>query len=145
MRAEIKWLEAMKFVAESGTGHCVVLDTPDSGKGASPMEMLLLGMGGCTAVDVVSILQKARQPLRDCTVLVEAEREEEYPRTFKSIHLHYTLIGNGLSEPQVQRAIQLSQEKYCAASIMMGRSGAEVSHTYEILPDPLQGGGEGPA
>ena len=135
MKAEVKWLEELKFVAESGTGHSVVLDTPDSNKGPSPMEMLLMGMGGCTGVDVISILKKARQKVQNCNVQVEAEREDDYPRIFRKIHLHFILNGTNLSEHQVQRAIQLSQEKYCAASIIMGRSGAEVTHSYEIMAE----------
>ena len=91
MKAEVKWLEELKFVAESGTGHLVVLDTPDSNKGPSPMEMLLMGMGGCTGIDVISILKKARQTVRDCRVQIEAEREDDYPRIFRKIHLHFIL------------------------------------------------------
>ena len=135
MKAEVKWLEGSKFVAESGTGHSVVLDTPDSNKGPSPMEMLLMGMGGCTGVDVISILKKARQKVQNCNVQVEAEREDDYPRIFHKIHLHFILNGTNLSEHQVQRAIHLSQETYCAASIIMGRSGAEVTHSYEIMAE----------
>ena len=133
MKAEVKWLEELKFVAESGTGHSVVLDTPDSNKGPSPMEMLLIGMGGCTGIDVISILKKARQTVRDCRVQIEAEREDDYPRIFRKIHLHFILSGTNLSEHQVQRAIQLSQ--YRAASIIMGHSGAEVTHSYEIMAE----------
>ena len=133
MRAEVKWLEELKFVAESGTGHSVVLETPDSNKGSSPMEMLLMGMGGCTGIDVISILKKARQTVRDCRVQIEAEREDDYPRIFRKIHLHFILSGTNLSEHQVQRAIQLSQ--YRAASIIMGHSGAEVTHSYEIMAE----------
>ena len=109
MKAEVKWLEELKFVAESGTGHSVVLDTPDSNKGPSPMEMLLMGMGGCTGIDVISILKKARQKVQDCRVQIEAEREDDYPRIFRKIHLHFILNGTNLSEHQVQRAIHLSQ------------------------------------
>ena len=98
MKAEVKWLEELKFVAESGTGHSVVLDTPDSNKGPSPMEMLLMGMGGCTGIDVISILKKARQKVQDCCVQIEAEREDEYPRIFRKIHLHFILSGTNLSE-----------------------------------------------
>ena len=93
MKAEVKWLEESKFVAESGTGHSVVLDTPDSNKGPSPMEMLLMGMGGCTGVDVISILKKAHQKVQDCRVQIEAEREDDYPHIFRKIHLHFILSG----------------------------------------------------
>ena len=139
MKAEVKWLEELKFVAESGTGHSVVLDTPDSNKGPSPMEMLLMGMGGCTGIDVISILKKARQKVQDCRVQIEAEREDDYPRIFRKIHLHCILSGTHLSKHQVQRAIQLSQETYCAVSIIMGRSGAEVTHSYEIMAESQEG------
>ena len=139
MKVEVKWLEELKFVAESGTGHSVVLDTPESNKGPSPMEMLLMGMGGCTGIDVISILKKARQKVQDCRVQIEAEREDDYPRIFRKIHLHFILHGTNLSEHQVQRAIQLSQETYCAASIIMGRSGAEVTHSYEIMAESQEG------
>ena len=135
MRAEVKWVEELKFVAESGTGHSVVLDTPDSDKGPSPMEMLPTVMKGCTSIDVISILKKARQTVRDCLVQIEAEREDDYPRIFRKIHLHFILSGTNLSEHQVQRAIQLSQETYCAASIIMGYSGAEVTHSYKIMAE----------
>ena len=93
MKAEVKWLEELKFVAESGTGHLVVLDTPDSNKGPSPMEMLPTVMKGCTGIDVISILKKARQTVRDCLVQIEAEREDDYPRIFRKIHLHFILSG----------------------------------------------------
>ena len=99
------------------------------------MEMLLRGMGGCTGVDLISILKKARQKVQDCRVQIEAEREDDYPRIFRKIHLHFILSGTNLSEHQVQRAIQLSQKTYCAASIIMGRSGAEVTHSYEIMAE----------
>ena len=99
------------------------------------MEMLLRGMGGCTGVDLISILKKARQKVQDCRVQIEAEREDDYPRIFHKIHLHFILSGTSLSEHQVQRTIQLSQEKYCAAPIIMGRSGAEVTHSYEIMAE----------
>ena len=135
MRAEVKWVEELKFVAESGTGHSVVLDTPDSDKGPSPMEMLPTVMKGCTGIDVISILKKARQTVRDCLVQIEAEREDDYPRIFRKIYLHFILSGTNLSEHQLQRAIQLSQETYCAASIIMGYSGAEVTHSYEIMAE----------
>jgi putative redox protein len=96
------------------------------------MEMLLVGMGGCTAFDVVVILKKARQPVTDCEVLLEAERAPEPPKVFTRIHVHYRVRGTGLSEPQVKRAIELSSQKYCSASIMLGKA-AEVTHGYEIL------------
>lgn len=123
------------FVGESGSGHAVVMDgPPDSGGrnlGARPMEMLLLGMGGCTAFDVVHILRKARQPVRDCEVELEAERSDSVPKVFTRIHVHFIVYGDELTEKQVDRAVELSAEKYCSASIMLGKA-ATISHDYEI-------------
>lgn len=136
MKARIKWVENVTFMGESGSGHCVIMDgAPEDGGrdlGVRPMEMLLLGMGGCTAFDVVLILKKARQPVTDCEVLMEAERANEIPRVFTKIHAHFVVTGNGLSDQQVKRAIQLSAEKYCSASIMLGKA-AEITHDYEIV------------
>lgn len=137
MKARVKWVEDATFMGESGSGHAVVMDgPPDSGGrdlGIRPMEMLLLGMGGCTAFDVVLILGKARQPVADCVVEIEAERAETVPKVFTRIHVHFIISGNGLSDKQVARAVQLSAEKYCSASIMLGKA-AEISHDYEIVP-----------
>ncbi len=99
------------------------------------MEMLLMGMGGCAGVGMVSVMKKARQRVQNCSVQMEAEREDDYPRIFRKTHLHFTVSGINLSEHQVQRAIQLSQKKYCAALIIMGRSGADVTHSYEITAE----------
>lgn len=143
MKARVKWVENATFVGESGSGHAVVMDgPPDSGGrdlGIRPMEMLLIGMGGCTAFDVVLILRKARQPVADCVVEIEAERAETVPRVFTRIHVHFIISGDGLSDKQVARAVQLSAEKYCSASIMLGKA-AEISHDYEVVP---VAGGEG--
>jgi len=144
MKARVKWVEGATFVGESGSGHAVVMDgPPDSGGrnlGIRPMEMLLIGMGGCTAFDVVMILGKARQPVADCVVEIEAERAETVPKVFTRIHVHFIVSGNGLSDKQVARAVQLSAEKYCSASIMLGKA-AEVSHDYEIVPVAVSGAG----
>lgn len=135
MRARVKWVEQATFIGESGSGHAVVMDgPPDSGGrdlGVRPMEMLLLGMGGCTAFDVVYILGRQRQPVTDCVVELEAERAAEPPKVFTRIHVHFIVTGKGLAEKQVARAVQLSAEKYCSASIMLGKA-AEISHDYEI-------------
>lgn len=135
MQARIKWVEGATFVGESGSGHAVVMDgPPDMGGrnlGVRPMEMVLLGMGGCTAFDVVHILKKARQPVTDCVVELNADRAETEPKVFTRIHAHFIVIGAGLKEAQVARAIQLSAEKYCSASIMLGAT-AEITHDYEI-------------
>ncbi len=136
MKARVKWVEDVTFVGEADSGHAVVMDGPpeNGGKnrGMRPMEMLLVGMGGCTAFDVVVILKKARQTVTDCEVVLEAERAPEPPKVFTRIHVHYRVRGAGLSEAQVQRAVELSTQKYCSASIMLGRT-AELTHDYEIL------------
>jgi putative redox protein len=136
MKARVKWVEAATFVGESGSGHAVVMDGPeDSGGrnlGIRPMEMLLLGMGGCTAFDVVHILKKARQPVTDCVVELEAERAASEPKVFTRIHVHFRVTGNGLPEKQVARAVELSAEKYCSASIMLGKV-AEITHDFEVI------------
>ena len=138
MKARVKWLDHMSFVAETGSGHSVVMDgAPDSGGrnlAARPMEMVLVGMGGCTAFDVVMILQRARQPISDCVVEIEAERAEEVPKVFTKIHVHYIIKGKGLSEKQVEKAVKLSAEKYCSVSIMLAAT-AEVTHDYEIIEE----------
>jgi putative redox protein len=136
MKARIKWLEGVAFVGESGSGHSVVMDgPPENGgrdQGIRPMEMLLIGLGGCTAFDVMYILRKARQPVSDCVVEVDAERSEQVPKVFTRIHVNYIVSGDGLSEQQVERAVRLSSEKYCSASVMLGKT-AEISHDYEIV------------
>ena len=136
MKARIKWVEKATFLGESGSGHSVVMDgPPESGGrdiGIRPMEMLLIGMGGCTAFDVVMILQRARQAVTDCVVEVSAERSDEVPRVFTSIHVHFVVSGNDLSDKQVARAVQLSAENYCSASIMLGKA-ADITHDYEIV------------
>ena len=125
----------MGFVGESGSGHSVVMDGPPEhgglDLGVRPMEMLLLGLGGCASFDVVHILKKSRQDVTDCEALLEAERAEQEPRVFNRIHLHFVVTGRNLSARQVQRAIKLSSEKYCSASIMLGKT-AEITHDYEI-------------
>ncbi len=137
MKARVKWVEDVTFVGEAGSGHAVVMDGPpeDGGRnrGIRPMEMLLIGMGGCTAFDVVHILKKARQPVADCIVDISAERAAEPPKVFTSIHVHYRVAGAGLKEAHVRRAVELSTNKYCSASIMLART-AHVTHDYEIVP-----------
>lgn len=138
MKATIKWVDGVSFVGESESGHAVVLDgPPDAGGrniGMRPMEMVLIGMGGCTAFDVVSILQKARQPVRDCRVELRAERADGIPKVFTRIHVHFVVSGHGLKPAQVERAVKLSAEKYCSASIMLGKT-AEITHDFEITDD----------
>lgn len=136
MKARIKWVENVCFVGESETGHAVVLDgAPDAGGrnlGMRPMEMLLIGMGACTSFDVVTILKKARQPVTDCVAEIEAERANEIPKVFTKIHVHFMVTGKGLNATQVERAVKLSAEKYCSASIMLGKS-VDITHDFEII------------
>ena len=136
MKARVKWVQDVTFLGESGSGHAVVMDGPpeDGGRnlGVRPMEMLLLGMGGCTAFDVVHILKKARQPISDCVVELSAERADAPPKVFTKIHAHFIVSGKGLTEAQVKRAVELSAEKYCSASIMLGKM-AQISHDFEII------------
>ena len=135
MKARVKLVEGITFVAESGSGHAVVMDaSPDVGgrdMGARPMEMILMGAGGCSAIDVVHILRKARQDLVDCVVEMEGERAAEDPKVFTRIHMHYVVTGRGLNPAQVERAIRLSKEKYCSATIMLAKT-AEVTADFEI-------------
>ncbi len=135
MKARVKWLQDFTMVGESGSGHALVMDGPPEhggrGLGVRPMEMLLLGMGGCTEFDVLHILKKARQRVTDCVVELEAERAQEDPKVFTRIHVHFIISGPDLSEKHVDRAVSLSAEKYCSASIMLGAT-AEITHDYEI-------------
>nr|VFJ77688.1 MAG: putative redox protein [Candidatus Kentron sp. FW] len=136
MKARVKWVEQATFLGESGSGHAVVMDgAPEFGGrnlGVRPMEAILIGLGGCTAFDVVSILRKARQPVDDCVVDIEAERAENIPKVFTRIHIHYRVIGQGISEERVERAVSLSTEKYCSATIMLSKA-VEITHDYEII------------
>jgi putative redox protein len=136
MKAKIKWVEEMTFVGESGSGHSVLMDgPPDLGGrnlGVRPMEMILLGLGGCTSFDVMLILKRARQSVTDCVVELEAERAETNPKVFTRIHVHFIVSGKDLKENQVKRAVDLSAEKYCSASIMLAQAGVEITHDYEI-------------
>lgn len=137
MKATVRWVNNAMFLGESGSGHTVVMDGPeDSGGrnlGVRPMEMLLLGTGGCSSFDVVSILRKSRQDIVDCVVDLEATRADAVPAVFESIHMHFTVTGNNLSEKQVERAVHLSADKYCSASIMLGEAGVKVTHSFEIV------------
>jgi putative redox protein len=140
MKARVKWVEEVTFIGESASGHAVVMDgPPESGGrdlGIRPMEMVLLGMGGCTAFDVVMILKKARQPVTDCVVEMEAERATSEPKVFTRIHVHFVVTGNGLSDKQVARAVELSAEKYCSASIMLSKA-VDITHDYVVLSLPV--------
>ena len=139
MQATVKWLDGAMFVGESGSGHSVVMDGPaDLGGrnlGPRPMEMLLLGTGGCAMYDVISMLKKARQAVRDCRVEIEAERADAVPAVFTRINLHFVVSGSDLKESQVRRAVELSAEKYCSASIMLGAAGVALTHSFAIEAD----------
>ncbi|MCB1616760.1 MAG: OsmC family protein [Pseudomonadales bacterium] len=137
MKAVVKWVDNAMFIGESGSGHTVVMDGPEDhggrNLGVRPMEMLLLGMGGCSTFDVMSILKKSRQKVQDCRVEISAERADTIPAVFTRIHLHFVVSGKLLKESQVKRAVELSAEKYCSASIMLEKSGVDISHDYEII------------
>ncbi|WP_111496910.1 MULTISPECIES: OsmC family protein [Marinobacter] len=136
MKATIDWTGAAGFKATSGSGHSVQLDgPPDHGgtdQGPRPMEMVLMGLGGCSSFDVMSILQKSRQDVTDCRAELEAERADAVPAVFTRIHLHFIVTGRNLKENLVKRAVALSAEKYCSASIMLEKGGVEITHDYEI-------------
>lgn len=138
MKARVKWVEARAFLGESGSGHAVLMDgAPDSGGrnlGIRPMEMLLIGLGGCTAFDVVHILEKGREAVTDCVVEVEAERAPTDPKVFTRIDLHFTVTGRRLSPDKVKRAIEISSDKYCSASIMFARV-AKLTHRWTIVDE----------
>ena len=135
MKARIKWIENVSFLAETESGHALLMDgAPEAGGrnlGPRPMETVLAGTGGCTAYDVVTILRKARQQIADCLVEIDAERAETDPRVFTRIHFHFVVSGSNVDPKQVGRAIQLSAEKYCSASIMLGKT-AQLTHDFEI-------------
>jgi putative redox protein len=135
MKARIKLVDGMTFVAESGSGHAVVVDaSPDVGGrnlGARPMELVLMGTGACSAIDVVHILRKARQPVTDCVIELEADRAGEDPKVFTRIVMRYVVTGRGLNPAQVERAVKLSKEKYCSATIMLAKT-AEIVFDFEV-------------
>jgi putative redox protein len=136
MNARIKWVENVSFIGESGSGHALVMDGAPEGGGRNlgprPMETVLIGTGGCTAYDVVHILRKGRAAVTDCVVEIQAERAATEPKVFTKIHFHFIVSGHGLKPEQVGRAIHLSAEKYCSASIMLGKSAA-ITHDFEIV------------
>lgn len=136
MKAAVKWVDDVMFLGESGSGHSVVMDgAPDQGgrnMGIRPMEMLLIGLGGCASFDVITMLKKGRQLISDCKTEVDAERVDTVPAVFSKIHLNFIVTGTNLKEAQVKRAVELSAEKYCSASIMLGAAGVDVTHSYEL-------------
>lgn len=136
MQATVKWIDGRAFVGESGSGHSVVMDGPaDHGGnnvGIRPMEMILLGVGGCSSYDVMDILQKGRHEVIDCVAELTAERVDAVPSVFSSIHLHFKVTGKNLKDAVVERAVKLSAEKYCSASIMLGKS-VDITHDFEVI------------
>jgi len=136
MKARVKLIEGVSFVGQSESGHSVVMDgAPESGGknlGVRPMEMLLMGLGGCSAFDVVLILRKGRQQVTDCVADLSAERADSDPKVFTKIHVHFTVTGKGLDPRRVEQAVKLSAEKYCSASIMLGKT-AEMTHDFEVV------------
>lgn len=136
MKASVSWAGNAKFVGESGSGHKVTMDgPPDHGgqnQGPRPMEMLLLGLGACTSFDVMSILKKTRQEVVDCRAEINASRADSVPSVFEDINIHFVVSGHNLKESQVKRAVSLSAEKYCSASIMLEKGGVNITHSFEI-------------
>ena len=136
MRASVKLLNGVSFEGKADSGHTVVMDGPPEfggeNRGTRPMEMLLLGLGGCTAFDVVHFLRKMRERIVDCCVELDSDRADSEPKVFIRIHIHFVISGHQLREASVQRAISLSADKYCSASIMLGQT-ATITHDYEIL------------
>jgi putative redox protein len=139
MKLRIKWVEGVAFLAETESGHALVMDGAPEGGGRNlgprPMETLLAGTGGCTAYDVVSILRKARQDVRDVQIAIDADRPAEDPKVFTRIHMHFVVTGRQVKEEAVKRAVELSAQKYCSASIMLGRTAA-ITHDWEIVESP---------
>jgi len=138
MKARVKWVEQASFLGETESNHAVLMDGPPSAGGRNlgprPMEMLLLGTGGCTSFDVVSILKKSRQAISDCYVELEAERAETDPKVFTKIHMHFVVKGKNIKPEAVEKAIKLSAEKYCSASIMLGATAA-ITHDFEVIQE----------
>ncbi len=135
MKSRVKWLDNMSFVGESASGHAVVMDGPPEfggrNLGIRPMEMLILGLGGCSSFDVMMILQKSRQKVEHCEVELDYERAEKDPKVYTRIHMHFIITGRDVDAKRVAKAIELSAEKYCSASIMLGKT-AEITHDFEI-------------
>ncbi|MEC5343852.1 OsmC family protein [Brenneria populi] len=131
MRARVKWVEGLTFLGESSSGHQVLMDGNSGDKAPSPMEMVLMSVGGCSAIDVVSILQKGRNDVADCEVKLTSERKAEAPRLFTHINLHFIVSGKGLTEKAVARAVALSAERYCSVALMLSQA-VEVTHSHEV-------------
>ena len=139
MHTEIVWKGDVQFDAPSGSGHTLRIDGPEASGGVNagprPMELVLMGVGTCASYDVVTILKKSRESITGCTARLEATRADEPPRVYTHINMHFVVSGHGLTESKVARAVHLSADKYCSASIMMARGGVEITHTYEIVEE----------
>jgi len=137
MKATVKWVDGAMFVGESGSGHAVVMDGPEDiggrNMGFRPMEMMLLSVGACSSVDVVNILKRGRQQITRCEARVDGTRVDAVPAVFEKIHVHYVVSGKDLDVAKVKRAVELSAEKYCSASIMLMKAGVQMSHDFEIV------------
>lgn len=137
MQANVQWLENVSFKATSASGHDVVMDgSPEYGgqnQGARPMELILMGLGGCASFDIVTILKKARQDITDVKCELQAERVDDIPAVFTKIHLHFVVTGRAVKEKQVAKAVELSAEKYCSASKMLRDGGVEITHDFKII------------
>ncbi|MGD1827279.1 OsmC family protein [Chromobacterium violaceum] len=138
MQAKLKWVDGVCFMGETGSGHAVVMDGAPEGGGRNlgprPMELVLLGTAGCTSYDVITILKKSRQDVRDCWVDIQADRADADPKVFTRIHFHFVVVGRELKPDAVERAIKLSAEKYCSASIMLAKT-ADITHDFELRED----------
>jgi putative redox protein len=138
MKVRVKWVEQVSFLGETESNHAVLMDAPPAAGGRNlgprPMEMLLLGAGGCTSFDVISILQKGRQAVTDCYVEIDAERADTDPKVFTKIHMHFVVTGKNIKPDAVEKAIKLSAEKYCSASIMLGQTAA-MTHDFEVIQE----------
>jgi len=141
MQATVKWVDGVRFLAESGSGHSVIVEGPESqggrNTGVRPMELMLMGLGSCTAFDVMNILQKSRQQVTDCVAQLDAERADAVPAVFTKISVHFIVTGHHLKEAAVARAVSLSAEKFCSASIMLEQAGVAISHSFEIVEQPV--------
>lgn len=137
MKASVLWMKDGQFIAKSDSGHTLIIDGPPThggrNLGARPMEMVLMGLGGCTSIDVLDILKKSRQDVTDCVTQLTAERATTIPAVFTSIHIHFVVTGRNLKPKQVERAIELSATKYCSATLMLQRGGVEITHDFEIV------------
>ncbi|EAR3450796.1 OsmC family protein [Salmonella enterica] len=132
MQARVKWVEGLTFLGESSSGHQILMDGNSGDKAPSPMEMVLMAAGGCSAIDVVSILQKGRQNVTNCEVKLTSERREDAPRLFTHINLYFIVTGNDLKEAAVARAVDLSAEKYCSVALMLEKA-VNITHSYEVI------------